>query len=314
MVARRSTAASSVRNEEPICYCRAVVAPLVTVITRTRNRPLFLQRALASVRAQTFGEWAHLVVNDGGARAALDALPRDERLDVLHLPGVGRGSAANEGLARAKTTLVVFHDDDDTWHPNFLARAVEAWRRTGRKGVVTRTERVIERLEGDRVIEVRREPFFPDLSAVSISELARENCFTNLAFLIERAAAVEVGGYDVTLPLYEDWDFNLRFLSRFDVSVVPEVLACYHHRESAAGEARNSFLQDAAHAADARAVLLNRWLRDPDRRHVGTLMALGPALGAIDGMRERVDKLFNLLHGARQSWPLRTVEGWLKRR
>ncbi|MFT3709453.1 MAG: glycosyltransferase family 2 protein [Archangium sp.] len=291
--------------------------PLVAVITRTRDRPLFLKRALESVSRQNFGELVHVIVNDGGAKARVDALVAQakHRVQVEHLTErVGRGAAANLGLERSRSTLVVFHDDDDTWAPHFLARAVERWRTSGRKGVVVRTERVVERVEGEQLIEVRREPFFPDLSAVSLAELAKENCFTNLAFLAQRAEVLAVGGYDTELPLYEDWDFNLRFVSRFDVAVVPEVLAHYHHREGGQGDARNSFAQDAAHAADARAVLVNRWLRDPERRHIGLLMSLGPALGAIDGIRERVDKLFNLIHGARQVWPLRAVEGWLKRR
>lgn len=288
--------------------------PLVAVITRTRNRPAFLARALASVRDQRFDDCVHVIVNDGGDPQPVERLCRGAGTQVIHLDGVGRGRAANEGLARSSSTLVVFHDDDDSWHPTFLSRSLEAWRRSGRRGVVTGTERVIERLDGDRLVELRREPFFPDVEALSLPLVARENCFTNLAFLAERAAVEEVGGYDVSLPLYEDWDFNLRFLCKFDVAYVREPLARYHHRERAVGEGRSSFEQDAASAADARAVLVNRWLRNPATKEVGLLMALGPTSLAIDGVRERVDKLFNLLHGARQAWPLRTVESWLQRR
>lgn len=288
-------------------------APLVSVITRTRNRPLFLARAVESVRRQRFADWEHVVVNDGGAREPLAWLEGAPRTRVLHLDGVGRGRAANEGLRASQSTLVVFHDDDDTWHPDFLARAVAAWRESGRKGVVTRSERIIERIDGEALVEVRREPFFPDLSGLSLPLLARENCFINLAFLAERAAIETVGGYDPSLVLYEDWDFNLRFLSRFDLQVVPEVLAYYHHREAATGEAQNSFALDGHLADDARAVLVNRWLRDPDRRHVGLLLSLGPSLKSLEGLQQRMDKLFNLVHGLRQKWPLKSVERWLGR-
>jgi hypothetical protein len=174
--------------------------------------------------------------------------------------------------------------------------------------VITGAERIVEK----DFVEVRREPFFPHLEAISLADVARENCFVNLAFLAERAAISEVGGYDETLPLYEDWDFNLRFLQRFDVMYVREPLARYHHREAASGTAQNSFALEAAKVADARAVLLNRWLRAPGP--VGTLMALGPTVHAVEGLRERLDKLFNLVHGARQTWPLRTIESWLNQR
>ncbi|MBE2252293.1 MAG: glycosyltransferase family 2 protein [Myxococcus sp.] len=288
--------------------------PTVAVITRTSNRPLFLPRALESVRRQTFRGWRHLVVNDGGEPAQVERAIESgvgwqrAQTTALHLrPRVGRGRAANEGLRASTSTLVVFHDDDDTWHPEFLARAVAAWQTSGRRGVVTRTERIVERIEGGRLVELRREPFFERLDAISLAGVARENCFTNLAFLAERGAIETVGGYDETLPVYEDWDFNLRFLAAFDVAFLPEVLAFYHAREGGSGSAAGSFEGRAHAAADARARLVNRWLRKAELPAVGLLMALGPTQDAVEGLRTRLDKAFNFVHGARRTWPLRQL-------
>jgi hypothetical protein len=119
---------------------------------------------------------------------------------------------------------------------------------------------------------------------------------------------------DEQLVVYDDWDFNLRFLYRYDVEVVPEVLAWYHQREVAAGSARNSFVEDAGKVAAARARVANRWLRNPRTQAVGLLLALGPSLDAVDGMRERLDKVFNMVHGVRHRWPLKQVEALLNPR
>lgn len=288
----------------------------VAVITRTKNRPSYLARALRSVSAQGVGDLVHVIVNDGGERSAIDAALAHAKpqhsVQLEHVStSMGRGAAANLGLERSQSTLVVFHDDDDTWHPAFLRTAIERWRSSKRRGVITAAERVIERDEGGDLTELRREPFFPTLRAISLADVARESCFVNLAFLAERSAVHEVGGYDPELPVYEDWDFNLRFLSRFDVAFVPQVLAFYHQRETASGSARNSFDEEAAKSADARAVLVNRWLRKGGT--VGLLMALGPASDAVMGTRDRLDKLFNLVHSARHTWPLSAVESWLSR-
>ncbi len=294
--------------------------PLVAIITRTKDRPRFLARAVDSVLAQGLRDWVHVIVNDGGDPAAVDAVVGgaaaryEGRVQVVHLsPSAGRGGAANAGVAQSRSTLLIFLDDDDTWAPELLEKAVGAWRATGAKGVVTRSERVIEREDGGRFVELRREPFFPELEAVSLPLLARDNCFVNHAFLMEREAVAAVGPFDVELPVYEDWDFNLRFLCRYDVHVVPEVLARYHHRESASGGERNSFAQERARVAAARARLVNRWLRSRETQAVGLLLALGPTLDAVDGVRERVDKLFNLLHDARRRFPLRQLEAWMGR-
>ncbi|GMU61438.1 MAG: hypothetical protein AMXMBFR34_32010 [Myxococcaceae bacterium] len=292
--------------------------PLVAIITRTKGRPRFLARAIESVLSQGMRDWVHVIVNDGGDREPVDrevdvaASRYGGRAQVVHLEqALGRGGAANAGVAASKSRLLVFHDDDDTWAPGFLERAVSAWRDSGEKGVVTRSERVIERLEGERLVEVRREPFFPELEAVALERLARDNCFVNLAFLLERQAFEAVGPFDSEFALYEDWDFNLRFLLRYDVVVVPEVLAHYHLRETASGAASNSFAQERKRVAAVRARLVNRWLRNRDGQAVGLLMALGPTLDAVDVVRTRVDKLFNLLHGARRRFPLRQLESWL---
>ncbi|MDP3234846.1 MAG: glycosyltransferase family A protein [Myxococcales bacterium] len=283
--------------------------PTVAVVTRTRDRSLFLSRALESVRHQTFSDWHHVVVNDGGPPGAVDELVQRgdpahvAKTQVVHLPmSVGRGRAANTGLRACGSRLVVFHDDDDAWRPTFLERAVAEWRRTGRPGVVFASERVLERLEGGRLVEVSREPWRPEVTSVSLAECARDNCFTNLAFLAERSAIEAVGGYDETLDVYEDWDLNLRFLSRYDIAFFPEMLVAYHARLEASGSARGSFDGRAVDAANARAALVNRWLRNQATAPIGLLMALGPTLDAIAMVRTRLDKAFNVLHRLRQGW------------
>ncbi len=284
--------------------------PTVAVVTRTRDRSLFLIRALESVRRQTFVDWHHVVVNDGGSPAEVDELvQRGEaahvaKTEVVHLPeSVGRGRAANIGFESSSSTLVVFHDDDDSWRPTFLERAVAEWRRSRRPGVVCASERVLERVEQGRIVESSRQPWRADVQSISLSECAQENCFTNLAFLAERSAIEAVGGYDEGLEVYEDWDLNLRFLARFDVTFVPEVLASYHSRLDGVGSSRGSFDDRAVEAANARAALVNRWLRNQATAPIGLLMALGPSLQAIAMVRTRVDKAFNLLHSIRTRWP-----------
>ena len=51
---------------------QAARAPRVTVVTRTRNRPLMLTRAVQSVGAQTFQDLELVIVNDAGESEAVD--------------------------------------------------------------------------------------------------------------------------------------------------------------------------------------------------------------------------------------------------
>jgi hypothetical protein len=101
-------------------------APLVAVITPTRNRAALLREALDSVAAQTLTEWEHIVVDDGSddgtaemmaARAAAD--PRVSYI-VRGTPNPGANVCRNIGIRAAKAPLVVLLDSDDLLEPACL--------------------------------------------------------------------------------------------------------------------------------------------------------------------------------------------------
>ena len=124
----------------------------VSVIVRTKDRPYFLARALADIAAQGHDELDVLVVNDQGdedaARAVVASSPLADRTRVLATssPG-GRCAAANRGVRAATADYVVLHDDDDLWHPDFLASTVAYLdAHPMEAGVVVPTE-IISRLE-----------------------------------------------------------------------------------------------------------------------------------------------------------------------
>ncbi|HRE18551.1 MAG TPA: glycosyltransferase family A protein, partial [Rhodocyclaceae bacterium] len=53
--------------------------PAVAVITRTKNRPLMLARALDSVSRQTFRDALWVIVNDGGEPATVELIAEQGR-------------------------------------------------------------------------------------------------------------------------------------------------------------------------------------------------------------------------------------------
>lgn len=92
------------------------------------NAAPWLEDALRSVLAQSFGDWELLVVDDGSsdASAAIAGQLRDPRVRVL-ADGVHRGLAArlNQIAARARAPYVARMDADDMMHPERLQRQME---------------------------------------------------------------------------------------------------------------------------------------------------------------------------------------------
>lgn len=243
--------------------------PRVAVVTRTKDRAVLLERALRSVASQSFTEFHWVVVNDGGACDPVDRVVRRAREDgiavtVIHHPvSLGMEAASNAGIGAVMSEYVAIHDDDDSWDPGFLTATVAFLDAADPQwgGVVTGTVRVDERLHTCGVTEIRRRPFNPGLRSVHLSEVAEENPFPPICFLYRRAAYDCVGPYDASLPVLGDWEFNLRFLARYDIGVVDRPLANYHWRPDEKGGYGNSVSGGVDRHVQWDAVVRNRLLR-----------------------------------------------------
>jgi glycosyltransferase involved in cell wall biosynthesis len=97
--------------------------PLISVIMPAFNAADTILFALASLQAQTCGDWECIIVDDGSTdgseqsvQAVCDARLRFHRLDRNQ----GRGYARQYGLTLAQGKYVAFLDADDWIYPNKL--------------------------------------------------------------------------------------------------------------------------------------------------------------------------------------------------
>src|ERR1039458_3303463 len=205
----------------------------VDIITRTKDRPFLLRRALRSVGQQTFRNWCHIFVNDGGAPAPLQALARElgpeqqARLKILHNQNsLGMEAASNLGIRAGTSPLVTLLDDDDTWDPDFLATCVELLEKSPQiMGVVTQTMRVEEKINGDHWVELNRFEMNPDLRSVTLAELLGTNLFCTNAFVFRRWPWDGVAPFGEVFQVLGIWSLIFLSLGGFDAGVVPGPLA-----------------------------------------------------------------------------------------
>jgi glycosyltransferase involved in cell wall biosynthesis len=189
-------------------------SPLVTVYMPTRNRLPLLQRAVASVHAQTYPHLQLIVVDDAsndGTPAYLAALASgDPRITFIRNATAGGAPAArNAAIRAARGELVTGLDDDDWFDERRLEVMVSAWQRLEREGrrfscVFTQDVRV----DGNtRTTTSKRDTvWFQDLffyNSIGNQVLTRKSHF------------VEAGLFDVAMPAWQDLDAFLRLLARF---------------------------------------------------------------------------------------------------
>ena len=207
----------------------ATVTVSISIVVRTKNRPEYLSRAVRSITSQTFADWQAVIVNDGGDPEPVDAILEAiaphlrERFTVIHSPSSrGRWASANAGVLATQAPLLVLHDDDDTWSPDFLARANEYMQQhPERDAVVSRIEIVWEERAGDEFEVIRSEVFQPQLHDLLLSDALLFNRFVPIGFVYRRRLHEELGLFREALPVIGDWDFNLKVLATRAVATGP---------------------------------------------------------------------------------------------
>jgi glycosyltransferase involved in cell wall biosynthesis len=245
--------------------------PTVSVVVRTKDRPELLRRALDDIAGQTSSAWECVIVNDGGAPDDAEKVLADAaavhagRTRIVHHDEArGRWVSANAGVLATSAPLVVLHDDDDSWHPEFLERSLAYLAaRPEQVGVVSRIEILWEERLENGYAATRRELFQPRLTAPTLSDTMLYNRFVPIAFVYRRRLHAELGLYDDRLPVVGDWSFNLKVLSRYALEfLADEPYAYWHQRVDAAGPEGNSVIDGRDEHARVDAMLRDEALRD----------------------------------------------------
>jgi glycosyltransferase involved in cell wall biosynthesis len=234
----------------------AVAPPAITIATRTQNRSELLPRVRAGLLAQTRKDLEWVILNDGGEREGPEREAEAARAAglVVHLhhsaQPLGRSAAANAAVRKGTGRYVLLHDDDDSLAPAFLEKTSGQLDANPKlAGAVAWMWRIEERWDDKDVKEIGRRPFEPPFESLYLADMVMRNRFAPIALLYRRDAFEAVGGYDETMDLLEDWDFNLRLMLRGDLGVVPEPLAHYHIRTNVADEGHR--MANTVHAKES---------------------------------------------------------------
>ena len=212
--------------------------PLFSVLTPVYNTPAdVLAAMLASVRAQSFGDWELCLVDDCSTEphvhAALEQAQReDPRIRVARREvNGGIVAASNDALALAQGEFVALLDHDDELHPKALEKVAAAVAASPEADYLYSDEDKIDRTG------LPSGPFFkPGWSP----ERLRTQMYTCHLSVMRRRLVEEVGGFDQEFEGSQDWDLVLKVTERArQVVHIPEVL--YHWRTletstAAAGE------------------------------------------------------------------------------
>ncbi len=197
----------------------------VTVIVRTKDRPKLLRRALKSIEDQTYPHHETVVVNWGSPGAKLqEIISKKESIRLIEREGLNGSAASNAAINLAKSPWITHLDDDDSWEPTFLEEGIHLLEaQNDLLGVACHSNRIIEKRGS-----FKKRPYPLKPKQITLHALLTKNLFTNNAFIFSKEAWEELKGFDENLTMFEDWDFNLRYLLKYKVGLIPKRLANYH--------------------------------------------------------------------------------------
>ncbi|MGA2114625.1 MAG: glycosyltransferase family 2 protein [Bryobacteraceae bacterium] len=192
-------------------------SPLVTAVIPTRNRPEFVQHAVASALGQTFNNLEVVVVIDGpdpATEAALRAVS-DSRLRVLVLPEhVGGSGARNAGVCAAHGEWIAFLDDDDEWLPQKVNQQVAVARNSAFEYPIVSSQVIARTPDGDHIWPRRRpeQPLSEYLFARN-SWSYGEGVLQTTTLFAPKELFLRCG-FTAGLKRYQDWDWLLRSIQQ----------------------------------------------------------------------------------------------------
>jgi glycosyltransferase involved in cell wall biosynthesis len=227
----------------------------VSVIIPAHNAESTIARAIESVLAQSLPASEIIVIDDGSSDRTAEIAGR-YAVRVESRPNGGPASARNIGIRAAKHAWIAFLDADDTWLPDKVSTL---WRaiallpdatflfsgsiRVQADG--TREQRPLSvRPTFRRVAKVQAVPGVWRLENASLAKHFLQSPFINLcSVVVRRESLMDVGLFDESLHVSEDFDLWLRLFVRATVYCIEDALVTYHQHERNISADRNAMIR-----------------------------------------------------------------------
>lgn len=190
---------------------------MVSIVITTYNRRSFLKEAVLSVINQDYQDKEILVIDDGSTDRSFEEV-RGLPLRYVWKENRGISSARNMGINISRGEFIAFLDVDDLWKKGKLTRQLEAM--IENQIDISYTDEIWIR-NGEHLNQKDRHKKYSG----DIFERCLPLCIISpSSVVIKRKILDEVGLFDETLPVCEDYDIWLRITSRYPVLFIDKPL------------------------------------------------------------------------------------------
>lgn len=198
--------------------------PSVSVVMPLFNTEQYVQKAIASVLAQTYLDFELIVVDDGSTDESVERCRqfRDPRLCLISQENRGLAGARNTGIRHARGRYVALLDADDRWHPHKLALHIAHLEQRPKVGVSYSQSALMD--DAGRPMGIVQAPKLTDVKAADIlcrnpigngsAPVIRKAAFDAIAFVSTRRSKEQACYFDEDLRQSEDIECWLRIATQ----------------------------------------------------------------------------------------------------
>ncbi|PZD78052.1 glycosyltransferase family 2 protein [Mesonia sp. K7] len=208
--------------------------PKISVVIPLYNKEKYIERTLNSVLQQTFSDFEVIIVNDASKDKSLERVKniQDKRIRIIEHPkNKGLSAARNTGIHSALSEIITFIDADDKWKPFFLSEILQL-SESFVDCAIYGTDYEIE-IDQKRYQTKKNLPtHISSNDQVKIADFFEANThhpiynYSSVAF--KKNVFDKIGGFDTSLDLGEDLDFNIRVNSNFSLAYCNKACVIYH--------------------------------------------------------------------------------------
>lgn len=189
--------------------------PAFSVIVPVYNASATIAETIASICAQSCGDFELILVDDGSSDDSLLVMlreaGRDERIRLVSQHNAGVSAARNRGVELARGWLIAFCDADDLWHEDKLAAHLEMHDTDPALDASFAQIAFVDPNASKRIQTLSSVPS----GALTLPQIIGENpvCTTS-NLVVTRAALERFGGFDPAMRHAEDQEWLARAIGQ----------------------------------------------------------------------------------------------------
>lgn len=209
--------------------------PSISVILPVYNGEAYLKKSIESIINQTFKDFELIIVDDcsvdNSGRIAQECASLDQRITYLRNEhNLKLPESLNKGFSQAKGDYWTWTSCDNIYLPQAFEKLLESIERNKKVGLVYSSMQIIN--EDNKII---------DFVEAGPSDALIFRNVVGACFLYRSSVASQVGAYDPSLFLCEDYEYWLRIARISSIKLLPicyyqyrkhtKSLSCTHEKE-----------------------------------------------------------------------------------